>query len=48
MGSAVQSAEVAKEHQDGGPVSPQFTQPVLFAVGIGQGDRFQTIEIHER
>jgi hypothetical protein len=38
MGSAVQSAEVAEEHEDDRPVSPKTSKVVAFASGVRQGE----------
>ena len=46
MRPAVQSAEVAEEDEDDRPVGPEVTQPVLDAVGVGQGHRLEACEIH--
>ena len=42
----MQSAEVAQEDEDDGSLGPEVTEPVLEAVGVGQGDRLEACEIH--
>ncbi len=46
VGSAVQSAEVAKEDDDDRLLRPQVAEATQLAVGVGEGDRLEGAEVH--